>query len=744
ATLSLPAAAAGTGVISGDGTNFVLEAPTHIIEQLIESESQQQQQQQQQQKQPCIEGVVNLEVASHLVKGISEEEFIGMLHHDVPHAPRHHRQNTPIIPMEPVDEVSASPATAQRNDEEKGLQWRQSANVKEFQSGEDHPLLSSSYISADKTTACMSLSADPFVHTLAQVVTPGNQDKKLGEEGEDVTVVETIDASGNDFHSSFLHRDHHNADTGATMAREAFLLSVPARGAGPSGVSGSNYSGVSSAGGVNLETGDAFVLALPEMAEQPKEENNDKPVEMKGGIVGSFLRHSVTNVAETVAGVAIEMDHAFHPLPTDVQHVNLRVSIVPAFMGKGKGNEEEEVHLDLVVDRQVPVIGYVILVSGLIALSSIGAALDLQQGGVTPEMKILWRLSSTSLLFLWLAAKKLNREEFARFTWKQLCVEMPFAAANYAAMNAGFAVSLEMTSMVNAFILSNMASLLMIGSKFCLGIPVLFFEGLGALIGFAGALICAAAGGGDDNMNEDHRLLQNASLEMTGNVLAFSASITTAVYLTVAKRLRPQVDLVLFMFLIFTFATIFLLVYIIFYSGQEYEFSSDPRIGVFGWINRQADRLPLELYVAIVCNGVGTMGYIAIMKYFDPVVVSMVMLMEPIIVAFIGKAVGVSTLPGWVTWAGDAVVMVGSIMVIWSGSRTTETIDATDALHEIESEAETPKLTKSPRLMKSPLVVNKQRKESEDMEFVCVGKKAKMHSAGRDEQRVIWSSLKRE
>ena len=45
---------------------------------------------------------------------------------------------------------------------------------------------------------------------------------------------------------------------------------------------------------------------------------------------------------------------------------------------------------------------------------------------------------------------------------------------------------------------------------------------------------------------------------------------------------------------------------------------------------------------------------IAIMKYFDPVVVSMVMLMEPIIATFIGMSVGVATLPGWVTWVSRA------------------------------------------------------------------------------------------
>ena len=127
--------------------------------------------------------------------------------------------------------------------------------------------------------------------------------------------------------------------------------------------------------------------------------------------------------------------------------------------------------------------------------------------------------------------------------------------------------------------------------------------------------------------------------------------------------------------------------------------------------------------IAIICNGVGTTGYIAIMKYFDPVVVAMVMLMEPCIALFQGIAVGVTTLPGWITWLGNAIVISGSMLVIWSGSKKTETIDATDALLQAENE-----LVKSlncsikvrgSRIMKSPLV-RRDRGISEDTEFIPV------------------------
>lgn len=104
--------------------------------------------------------------------------------------------------------------------------------------------------------------------------------------------------------------------------------------------------------------------------------------------------------------------------------------------------------------------------------------------------------------------------------------------------------------------------------------------------------------------------------------------------------------------------------------------------------------------------------------------------------------------------------MIGSFMVIWSGSKKTETIDATDALQQFDDDddktngqelAKSDLLRrshlKSPRLMKSPLLrsparLNKQQ-EADEMEFVSVRRNARMPSTGGDAQRVVWSSMKR-
>lgn len=130
----------------------------------------------------------------------------------------------------------------------------------------------------------------------------------------------------------------------------------------------------------------------------------------------------------------------------------------------------------------------------------------------------------------------------------------------------------------------------------------------------------------------------------------------------------------------------------------------------------------------------------------------MVMLMEPIVASVMGSIAGVSSLPSLMTWAGDGVVMVGSILVILSGSKKTETIDATNALKKVNEELAlegNPVLlrrssmsTKTPTLKRSVVLHNPQKKNAlqkerkaaqeesyhnrdASMEFVFVGNKSR-------------------
>ena len=405
------------------------------------------------------------------------------------------------------------------------------------------------------------------------------------------------------------------------------------------------------------ETETNYVLALPEMKVEKTSEFTDELSELS--------RHPRFPMLEKT------MSMIQTQLPTDIKAVRLDATEVEV------DKTRTELQLDLVVKRQVPFIGYVILICGFFALASVGTALDLQGHEVTPTMKSLWRVNATALGMFPFAALSIYKDGFPKLTQTQW-VMFPLAALAYAQMTAAFVVALAMTSVANAFILSNLTSLILIVRKLLMGLPIVFSEVMGAFVGFTGAAVCAGDTSRVTVANGDSSQEAHPN-EMLGNLIAASASFGMATYLCIAKDLRSNCDLYVFMFTIMFLSSIFILMYMMM-SGESVEFSTDRSLGIFGWMTPTANRLAPELYMVFSCNFLGTMGYIAVLRYFDSVVVSTVMLMEPVAAAFFEFWAGLAPLPGTQTWIGDAIVATGSAVVIFSGSKTTEHIDATKAV----------------------------------------------------------------
>ena len=141
---------------------------------------------------------------------------------------------------------------------------------------------------------------------------------------------------------------------------------------------------------------------------------------------------------------------------------------------------------------KTPISAYFLLASAVVALSSIGPLLDLQQN-VTPTMKIYWRMSATAMLLFPLAVVSIRTEglsalrEFTTAQWTTFVL----TAASYATMCIGFVQALEYTAVGNAVILSNSQAILLLVAKFVVGEAVQVWEGLGALTAFSGAILCS-------------------------------------------------------------------------------------------------------------------------------------------------------------------------------------------------------------------------------------------------------------
>ena len=141
---------------------------------------------------------------------------------------------------------------------------------------------------------------------------------------------------------------------------------------------------------------------------------------------------------------------------------------------------------------------------------------------------------------------KLTKYEWSLFVWCGL---------GYAACAEFFVLALSMTTVMNVYIFANMHCLLFVVLKVITGAPLSIKEGLGAVIGFLGGIVCAVGGkseANDSSPSEQHtyRMLGVAEASESagtgvpsyvGCLVAVVSACGTVLYPSCAKRLRPDV-----------------------------------------------------------------------------------------------------------------------------------------------------------------------------------------------------------
>ncbi|CAI5722630.1 unnamed protein product [Hyaloperonospora brassicae] len=333
--------------------------------------------------------------------------------------------------------------------------------------------------------------------------------------------------------------------------------------------------------------------------------------------------------------------------------------------------------LRLLVKRQVPIAGYILLLASLVTISSLGTVLDLQRN-VNPFMKFFWRLTASLAVFIPLAGAALYDQGLPRFTTQNMICFLT-CSLSYAVFLTTFLWSLSHTSIDHAYIFNNCHSLLMIVGRLLLGRYVSQFEGLGTAIGVIGGALTTL-----DHQPSSSTGVEVVQVSLTGDLVALVGAVGGALYLLTVKKLRTEIDVsILFAGM---FSLLALLTFPVFSLLEiPFEASRDPDIGLFGWLH--PSRAASETYIVLVCTLVGTVGYVAVMKYFAPIAISVVMLVEPVLAAFMGVAVTTDVFPGLLTIVGSLLIVAATALVVVSNSSQTETVDATVAMSLTSSAA---------------------------------------------------------
>ncbi|OQR87685.1 Drug/Metabolite Transporter (DMT) Superfamily [Achlya hypogyna] len=303
--------------------------------------------------------------------------------------------------------------------------------------------------------------------------------------------------------------------------------------------------------------------------------------------------------------------------------------------------------------------GPALLFGSFLAISSLGVAFDLE-GGAEPVLKLFWKTTGTCCaLVVVVVSQFVGRNGAWSFMEEPVDTlrRILLCAAGYTMWNASFNWALAHTSVGHVYLLNNCHSLLIVVWRALCCDSLALWEIAGTVVGISGSVITSM----DSATPSTDAKIVEASIG--GDLGAFLGAIGAVVYLLQAKTIRSRMGLMPFM-LCHTFVVSVLLLPTMWLLGESFTLSRDPVHGLFGWINWEWDRVGLELYLVGICDFVGGMGYIRVMAYFDPLVVSIVMLLEPIVATLLGILAGVATVPGLVTCVGSVIVIAGTTLVI--------------------------------------------------------------------------------
>lgn len=338
---------------------------------------------------------------------------------------------------------------------------------------------------------------------------------------------------------------------------------------------------------------------------------------------------------------------------------------------------QSSVELRVTITSRVPLVGWVILASALVAASSIGNALKVL-GSRPGPLQLAWRYLAV-LLVVGPYSLIAHRSALASL-WRGAARPV-HAVQLIGTAGAGLFQSITYfmalangCSPPTALLFNNLTPLCLLAAKAAQGQGLRPLEIGGALVAVAGASTVAFAssavpGGGAS---------AGGLASLLSPLIAGLGSIGGAGYFLCAQRLRPAFPPVLLFTSTILCSLALLLPLFVIWPGDDGYAVFPPldmsREGLFGFLRPERDRLMVLAYIALVCDGIGNMGYIVALKVVPPLSVTVVILLQPIVAMAEGAASGMDAAPSLCAVLGGLVLVCGTSAVVTASNRGTQTV----------------------------------------------------------------------
>ena len=343
----------------------------------------------------------------------------------------------------------------------------------------------------------------------------------------------------------------------------------------------------------------------------------------------------------------------------------------------------------VVVERRVPVIGWLVLAAAVVSLSAMGTMVTLERS--KPFTQSSWRAQSVLLIAAPWAAAKLKKQGWRGFRAPPTRRRALLVALCWSGWFLTLFYGLATTSIAHAYVLTNTTSAVIVVQTFLTGnaVPRSHVAGVALAMAGAGVVMWQSSfqSSGDAKENEDASSdASSGAATVAGDAVVAAGALSGAAFLVLAKKTREEVELSLLLVLQMLVNLPISLALALSLEGCSFVTPLDAKRGVVGWL--APSQIGKQLIISVCGTIVGTCGYLASLKYLAPTVVAIVMLCEPILAALIGWAAGVNAFPDWKTCSGMALVALGTAVIAVDAGRARARAVDVDA-HRNAANAET-------------------------------------------------------
>ena len=300
------------------------------------------------------------------------------------------------------------------------------------------------------------------------------------------------------------------------------------------------------------------------------------------------------------------------------------------------------------INQKRPFFAWPILLIALFAVSSAGTILQSMEE-IPPFLRASWRMQGTSFILLPLFLFQIIKSDAYKLSVQD--IKLLFLSSIFLALHFGSWVwSLDNTSLVHSLLFVTTHPIIIVLMMPILGSSVSKSHIVGAFLGVFGAIITF----GD--------IEKGSEITFIGDLAAFMGAVTVVGYMFIGRHLRSKRQMPVF---VYAFPVTFGAGIWLAFSALIFEpvsiSDTVPESELFGWMD--SVWLLWVFYLSLGPGLAGHTGINTVLKWFPPILVSVVLLFEPVIGGLIGWLFTKQITLGYWTLLGGPIMLIGAIIV---------------------------------------------------------------------------------